>query len=139
MYNLITLIIFLNYAGTFGWAIRPTEYKRVYREFDRVGAETIFKDANSLINNHSQDIQPARKSYVEVYPLTNSLSVFGSSARVRPNRISMTTAGMGSFRAGIGIVISTNSTTNGTAHYYSTRNTGEGYHEIPIYPREDRD
>ena len=76
--------------------------------------------------------------FIEVYPITNSLSVFGNSARVGSNRVSITTAGMGSFRAGIGIIPSGDGNL-GTAHYWETRNTGEEYSESLIYPKENRD
>ena len=137
MYNIAILLFFLNSAALLGWNFRPTEYKRLCRKFDRIGAETIFRDAKGLIDEHAHEA-PIYGRYVEVYPLTNSLSAFGNSARVRSNRVSITTAGMGSFRAGIGFLPS-NADNLGTAHYWATLNTGEGYEEHPIYPKDKRD
>ena len=137
MYNIAILLFFLNSAALLGWNFRPTEYKRLCREFDRIGAEAIFRDAKELIDKHSHET-PIYGRYVEVYPLTNSLSAFGYSAIVGSNRVSITTAGMGSFRAGIGILPSSEDK-SGTAHYWATLNTGEGYEEHPIYPKDKRD
>ena len=137
MYNIALLLFFFNSATLLGWNFRPTEYTRLCREFDRIGANTIFRDAKGLIDEHAHET-PIYGRHVRVYPLTNSLSAFGNSARVGSNRVSIATAGMGSFRAGIGIIPSGEDNL-GTAHYWATLNTGEGYAEHPIYPKDKRD
>ena len=65
----------------------------------QVGAETLLTDAKTLSQEYTQEKADGRR-YWEVMP-TNSLSVFCQPVRVRPDSVSITTAGLGSFRAGI--------------------------------------
>ena len=136
MHNIALLLFFMNTAALLGWTFRPNEYTRLCQEFDRIGAETVFLDAQSLINNPINEFPPLER-FIEVYPITNSLSVFGNSARVGSNSISFATAGMGSVRMGITIIISSDKIEKSTAYFCQSQNY-ETY-QSPIYPIEDRD
>lgn len=65
----------------------------------QVGADTLLADAKALSQEYTEEKADGRR-YWTVVP-TNSLSVFGQPAHVRPDSVSITTAGLGSFRAGV--------------------------------------
>lgn len=137
MYNLSTFLFLLQTAAILGWAFRPTEYKRLCREFDRVGAETIFTDANNLIQVHRQDVQESEWGEIGLWEPSNSLAAFGHWTYVGSNYVRVKTAGMGSVRMGIILNVLSNDIENGTAQFFLQHEYE--YYETPIYPKEDRD
>ena len=85
----------------------------------QVGAEKLIADARALSLDYTEE-KAAGRFYWEVVP-TNSLSVFGQSARVRPDSVSITTAGLGSFRGGI-VINTSESELNIESNYVALAN-----------------
>ena len=94
-----TAAIILCLILTAGCGRESPHIRDIRTKVAQVGAETLLTDAKTLSQEYTQEKADGRR-YWEVVP-TNSLSVFGQPARVRPDSISITTAGLGSFRAGI--------------------------------------
>ena len=94
-----TAAIILCLILTAGCGRESPHIRNIRTKLARVGADTLLTDAKTLSQEYTQEKANGRR-YWEVMP-TNSLSVFGRPARVRPDSVSITTAGLGSFRAGI--------------------------------------
>ncbi len=80
----------------------PRHYRELKLKVESIGAENIVKDAFILTEQYSASIgdnQPAQRMSLENSSLTN----FGKSAKVKPYSVSITTAGLGSHRAGLTI------------------------------------
>ena len=73
--------------------------RELKKKITEVGAQTLVTDAISLSAQYPGDKRDNQMSW-DIMP-TNSLSVFGRPARVYKNSVSITTAGLGSFRAGV--------------------------------------
>jgi hypothetical protein len=92
-----TIIICLLIAAGCG---RESPHIRELRtKVANVGADTLLGDAKTLSQEYTYTKSNDRNGW-RVDP-TNSLSVFGRPVRVRSNSVFITTAGLGSFRAGV--------------------------------------
>lgn len=82
-----------------GCARERTHIRDLRAKINQVGAARLVQDAKELSSLYPTNIT-RRPAYWEVIP-TNSLSVFGRPVRVAPDSVAITTAGLGSFRAGL--------------------------------------
>ncbi|MDA3798242.1 MAG: hypothetical protein PF692_04080 [Kiritimatiellae bacterium] len=131
------IIILILLMGVLGCVERKSRFDTMCDTFDSIGAETIFSDAQSLIDDN-YTISMATNRYrrtANIYPITNSLVAFGNSATVGSNFVSITTDGLGSWRVGIIFQPIDKDYSSSKALYYYTRNTGSDYTNKYVYPR----
>lgn len=92
-------ILLLLTAIVIGCSQETPHIRELKKKIADVGAQNLVTDAISLSAQYPGD-KKDYQIYWEMMP-TNSLSVFGRPARVDKTSVSITTAGLGSFRAGV--------------------------------------
>lgn len=93
------LIYMLCALTLIGCARESPHIRDLKAKIAQAGATNLVHDAKELSNLYSTN-KTGFQAYWETTP-TNSLSIFGRPVRVTPDAVAITTAGLGSFRAGL--------------------------------------